>query len=281
MDIDRLSDLELWYEICSFSSPDDIMGMSSRATIASLHRSYLAFFDELLRGRKVERWLDLGCSNMALTAKLAPYAGHIVGVDSSATGLRVAKEKYPDIASVCRRLPDLSGIEGPFDIVSAFGTLYYLTQDDRARCLEAMKPLLRPGSLLVVDHEGASFDTLCQAVGFVRERTDIFKSPAWTFDFLFWQVENRARRIQAMVELANDEESAARLIEGPWGGRLSRSVAGRPFLWRGFLTFLSPVRGICSMLYGSQTLLRGLGLFGTKTEMITAWRWRGEPTAAP
>lgn len=94
---------------------------------------------------------DLGCGTGPLIADLAPYAGRIIGVDSSADMLRAARKRLGGEPNVDLRRGDLLAL--PIDPAACDAALLVLAltyvPDPAAAIAEAAR-VLRPGGRLVV-----------------------------------------------------------------------------------------------------------------------------------
>ncbi len=95
------------------------------------------------------RVLDAGCGTGRVGIELARRGYEVVGVDSDASMLAVARERAPELDW---RLEDLTAFrtEEPFDLVVAAGNvLVYLAEGTEPAALASMAASLRPGGLLV------------------------------------------------------------------------------------------------------------------------------------
>ena len=115
-------------------------------TAAYLERPLL---EELgpLSGRKL---LDIGCGNGAVCASLAQRGAQVVGIDLSATGVALARERYPELEwAVMSAYDDLrSGLRREFDLVVGLEVIEHLF--DPRLFLHRVFQVLRPGGLLVL-----------------------------------------------------------------------------------------------------------------------------------
>jgi protein-L-isoaspartate O-methyltransferase len=98
--------------------------------------------------------LELGGSIGVFSAALAPRCRRLTTVDYSPTAVRQARAAlapYPQAHAVLGAIPqDLP--DGPFDLVVASETLYYLDAAALAGTLEALKARTAPGARLVCVH---------------------------------------------------------------------------------------------------------------------------------
>ncbi len=95
------------------------------------------------------RVLDAGCGTGRLAIELARRGFDVVGVDSDASMLAVARRNAPDLTW---RLQDLTALDEPssYDVVVAAGNvMVYLAEGTGPAAVAAMAQALRPGGLLV------------------------------------------------------------------------------------------------------------------------------------
>jgi SAM-dependent methyltransferase len=94
---------------------------------------------------------DVGCGTGRHAAFLAEHGFAVTGIDSSEQMLAVASERAPGVEFVQASLFDWRPPE-PVDGVLCRGVLSEITADaDRARALEVLHEMLRPGGLLVLN----------------------------------------------------------------------------------------------------------------------------------
>ncbi|MEW6242275.1 MAG: glycosyltransferase, partial [Chloroflexota bacterium] len=93
------------------------------------------------------RVLEIGCGFGDLLAALQPVRG--VGVDFSPETIRRARARHPELEFVEVDAHDLSGLQGPFDIVIFSDTLNDLW--DVQRAFEQVRPLCTPGTRLILN----------------------------------------------------------------------------------------------------------------------------------
>lgn len=70
--------------------------------------------------------LDIGCGKGTFTHLLKRHNNQVIGVDSSETAIRKARESFPDIDFRCMNAHDVSLLGGPFDLVTVMGTFAYV-----------------------------------------------------------------------------------------------------------------------------------------------------------
>ena len=93
--------------------------------------------------------VDIGCGPGNLYATLGGSPQVLIGVDISANVLRMAQEiGYTPIIADAHNLPFISGFA---DIVAVNASLHHC--DDMARALGEAARLVRPGGLLITDHD--------------------------------------------------------------------------------------------------------------------------------
>jgi ubiquinone/menaquinone biosynthesis C-methylase UbiE len=96
--------------------------------------------------------VDIGCGPGNLYASLRDRCGtpqQLIGVDISAGALKMAQEiGYTPILADAQNLPFISGFA---DIVTLNATVHHC--DDMAKVLQEAARLVRPGGLLITDHD--------------------------------------------------------------------------------------------------------------------------------
>lgn len=101
--------------------------------------------------REGHRVLDVACGTGALTlaaAGIAGASGSVVGLDSNAQMLAVARRKSAPVEWIEAAAEALPFPDDSFDaVVSQFGFMFF---DDRARALQEMVRVLKPGGRLAV-----------------------------------------------------------------------------------------------------------------------------------
>jgi len=99
----------------------------------------------------VERICDLGCGNGYMTGALADLGYEVVGVDASETGIRIAREAYPQAAFIESLIDEQlsSNLDlGKFDLVVSSDVIEHMYRP--SELIEAAKSLLQPqGKLLI------------------------------------------------------------------------------------------------------------------------------------
>ncbi len=98
------------------------------------------------------RVLELGCGAGRITRHLLARADQVTGIDISASMVAECRRLLPAARLLQGDLRDLSGLDpGPWDVVVAgFNVLDVLDAEDRARVLDTIHGLLRPGGLLIM-----------------------------------------------------------------------------------------------------------------------------------
>jgi ArsR family transcriptional regulator len=96
---------------------------------------------------------DLGCGTGPLCDAVAPFVGRVIGVDDSATMLRLARQRlrgHDHVALKQGKLEELPLEDSSLDVATLMLVLHHLEEPRRA--IEEAARCLRPGgSLLVVD----------------------------------------------------------------------------------------------------------------------------------
>ncbi len=110
----------------------------------------LAFVARLLRELPPgSRVVDLGCGPGEPATRLLAADHRVVGVDASATQLRLAREAAPTAALVQADMTRLALLPGSVDAVASFYALGHLPADTHAPLLHAIARWLRPGGVLL------------------------------------------------------------------------------------------------------------------------------------
>ena len=102
--------------------------------------------------------LDVGCNVGAWLAdcvRLYPGA-RLAGVDINESALRVAKGTLPSVELLCGSADALPFQDVAFQCVTCIETLEHLPSEMRARALQEIRRVLRPGGRLIISvpHEG-------------------------------------------------------------------------------------------------------------------------------
>src|SRR5688500_3761408 len=96
---------------------------------------------------------DLGCGTGQMSAALAPFVGHVIGVDTSAAMLQAAKKRLQAFANVELRRGELEALpidDARLDAATLALVLHHLAEPERA--LSDVRRVLKPrGRLLIVD----------------------------------------------------------------------------------------------------------------------------------
>jgi SAM-dependent methyltransferase len=105
-----------------------------------------------LKPRAGEDILDLGCGTGTLTAELARYGAHVVGVDSSPEMIDAAREKYAELRFEVADGQALA-YTSEFDAVFSNAALHWMPRADDV--LSGVGRALRPGGRFVAELGGA------------------------------------------------------------------------------------------------------------------------------
>jgi SAM-dependent methyltransferase len=119
-----------------------------RQRLRAAEQGILDRYSSALSGRV----LELGCGGGRITRRLVTRADQVTGIDISAAMVAECRRLFPGARFLQGDLRDLSGVgPGPWDVVVAgFNVLDVLDADDRARVLDALHGLIRPGGLLIM-----------------------------------------------------------------------------------------------------------------------------------
>ena len=113
------------------------------------HAYLLPVIYEIVRSEKARRAFDLGCGNGDTVAALAASGIEAIGVDPSAEGIELAKEKYPHCQfALGSAYDDLRGTYGTFPFVVSLEVVEHLYSPRRFAA--TLFDLVRPGGIAVV-----------------------------------------------------------------------------------------------------------------------------------
>lgn len=100
--------------------------------------------------QKKLRVLDLGCGNGSLSHVIAEHGCEVVGVDTSAPGIAISSQSFPEcqfIQADIYDLPDLNLLHS-FDVVLAIEVIEHLLYPKELA--KAAKKCLKPGGRLII-----------------------------------------------------------------------------------------------------------------------------------
>jgi|GEM_PF-2601652 len=137
-----------------FSKGEEPWGQDWRASQAIRYEIYKKILKEQVfsKIRPPVRILDIGCSLGDFTFQLMMMnpGGITIGVDVSDIGIKMAKEKYPNMDFRVAGLPDIPIEEGNFDIITCLESIYYLPMEGRVLGLKRIKELLHQNGYLLI-----------------------------------------------------------------------------------------------------------------------------------
>lgn len=110
-----------------------------------------AFLKVVSRLESVERICDLGCGNGYMTGALANLGYEVVGVDASETGIKIAREAYPQARFIQSLIDDelcSKSDLGKFDLVLSSDVIEHLYRP--SDLIETARSLLHPNGQLLV-----------------------------------------------------------------------------------------------------------------------------------
>ena len=126
---------------------------------------------ELLDPQPVERILDLGCGDGALTAKLVDRGCSVVGVDSSAEQIEAARKLDLDAHVTDGHALDF---EGEFDAVFSNAALHWMGHPDEV--IAGVRRALKPGGRFVAECGGhGCVDTIVKALTGALKRRGLWQ----------------------------------------------------------------------------------------------------------
>ena len=113
------------------------------------YRRLLGLFDALVRPRRGERCIDLGCGTGAFTRRLRGFGLDLVGLDISPKCVERANRQSAGERYVVGDMVDTKLDDKSFDIVLYSGVLHHIDNDPaRVRVLREACRILRPGGRL-------------------------------------------------------------------------------------------------------------------------------------
>ncbi|MDY6055163.1 class I SAM-dependent methyltransferase [Micrococcus sp.] len=116
-------------------------------------------------GSTPRRVLYVGCGTGRLLETLVTGGHECVGVDPSSESVEIARRRLEEVGAPSQvqvdRLPELSGVQGTFDVVVVAGGAfeYLLTTRDQVAALRRVASLLAPGGCLALDVSVPPFAT--------------------------------------------------------------------------------------------------------------------------
>jgi 2-polyprenyl-3-methyl-5-hydroxy-6-metoxy-1,4-benzoquinol methylase len=141
-----------WADQLNRRSCGDPWGQDWRASQRYRHQEALRFLSQTVRLDACARVLDVGAARGDFTRLLvsaAPGAA-IEAVDLSEVGLEYLSRRLPGVVTRASGLPELTGIEGPFDLVVALEVLAYVEPVHWTQSLVRLTELLAPRGVLLI-----------------------------------------------------------------------------------------------------------------------------------
>jgi len=162
----------------------DASGYDAAFSFVTAHGAVLL---DLLDARAGERVLDIGCGTGHQAAALAGTGVEVVGVDSDAAMLEVARREHPGIRVARADAQDAAALAAaaggaPFDAVLSNAALHWMPRQDDV--VGAVAAVLRPGGRLVVEMGGlGNVARITAAIRFARGEIGLDPDVAtsWTF----------------------------------------------------------------------------------------------------
>jgi SAM-dependent methyltransferase len=102
--------------------------------------------------------LDVGCGDGART--LANLPAGAVGLDFSATGLALARERVPDASLVRGDMRSLPLADASVDAITAYHAVFHVPRADQPGVYREFARVLRPGGRLLMSLPGGRFETV-------------------------------------------------------------------------------------------------------------------------
>jgi SAM-dependent methyltransferase len=200
------------------------------AKLAGPHLARYLWAGELVAGRRV---LDVACGS-GYGAVLLRHAGarHVLGVDRDPAAIERARVRFGDagIEFRCADALDLTGLDGPFDLVVSFETIEHLTGPDAF--LDEVARVMAPGATVVLSTPHRCYSEPPRN-GRPANLHHVQEWDAREFETLlrahFADVRLRAQ-VRALFWRA---PIPSRASSGGYAGRTRRAPRGRPsWVWR-------------------------------------------------
>jgi SAM-dependent methyltransferase len=127
------------------------------------HEQLKLHIDDLLRGRRHLRILDVGCGAGVMTAHLHRY-GDVTGIDFSTSAIEAARGLAPGIRFMSGTLEALPSDER-FDVIAMFDVLEHIPRGDRPGFLRDVRSRLADRGLVFVSTPFPAFTHHRRAAG--------------------------------------------------------------------------------------------------------------------
>lgn len=139
---DRAREIEFFDRFVAENGEYDVLGDGAYRRLHSL-------FQRIVRPRRGERCIDLGCGTGAFTRRLRDFGLELTGMDISPVSVAHATKLAPNIRYVVGDITDTKLPDGSQDIILYSGVLHHFsTSADRLRVLREGHRLLAPGGRL-------------------------------------------------------------------------------------------------------------------------------------
>jgi SAM-dependent methyltransferase len=143
--------------------------------------------------------LDVGCGDGART--LANLPAGAVGLDFSATGLALARERVPEAALVRGEMRSLPLADASVDAITAYHAVFHVPRTDQPGVYREFARVLRPGGRLLMTLPGGRFETVRRG---------------WMGGEMFFSAPGRAATLDQLVD-AGFESPTTRTVGDPLG----------------------------------------------------------------
>lgn len=189
---------------------------------------------ELLRGRPIQRVLDLGCGNGVVATALAARLGvEVIGVDADPGGINLARARLADVPGSLHslRFEIIDGESDPRDFVQAFGRFDAVVSTEvlehvfyPRRLVRFAHGVMHPGGVLVLStpYHGYLKNLIIALLG----RWDVHADPLWDGGHIkFWS----RKTIEALLREQGFSVDAFRgvgRVPGLWKSMVVRARIG-------------------------------------------------------
>ncbi len=125
----------------------------SPSSLLARHNYESACVRRLLRGKRVNRSLEIGCGYGRLTPTFADFSAEHIAVDINSDALIMARQAYPDYDFREASATELPFPDGQFDLVATWTVLQHIPPDRIGLACAELRRVLAPGGTLILCEE--------------------------------------------------------------------------------------------------------------------------------